>query len=154
MKRDEALATLVIFLFGTVTAALSLRMSIGTFRAAGPGLFPLCLGILLMVLSGLYLLNHFLGEGKTREKKEPPARTPGAAKQMVLFLGAMALATLLFNRFGYPLAAFLLMGALLRILGVRRWGLNLFLSLVTAGLSYFLFVQWLKTPLPKGWIGL
>jgi hypothetical protein len=44
--------------------------------------------------------------------------------------------------------------ALLRILGVKRWRLNLPLSFITAAVCYFLFVQWLKIPLPKGWVGL
>jgi hypothetical protein len=44
--------------------------------------------------------------------------------------------------------------ALLRILGVKRWRFNLPLSFITAAVCYFLFVQWLKIPLPKGWIGL
>jgi putative tricarboxylic transport membrane protein len=154
LKRDEVLATLVIFLFGAVTAVLSLRMRIGTFRTAGPGLFPLCLGILLMVLSALYLSRFFLQKGKTGGKQEALAKAPGAAKQMVLFLSAITLAILFFNRLGYPLVAFLLMVALLRVLGMKRFGFNLLLSLVTAGVSYFLFVRWLNIPLPKGWIGL
>jgi len=51
LNRDEALGGVVLFFFGVVTVLLSLRMPIGTFRAAGTGLFPFCLGILLMVLS-------------------------------------------------------------------------------------------------------
>jgi hypothetical protein len=66
----------------------------------------------------------------------------------------MVLITLFFNQLGYPLSAFLLMALLLRILGVKKWAINLPLSFVTAAISYFLFVQWLKIPLPKGWIGL
>jgi hypothetical protein len=73
---------------------------------------------------------------------------------MILFLATIALATLLFNQLGYPLISFLLMLGLLRILGMKRWSVVLPLSLVTAVISYFLFVQWLQIPLPKGWIGL
>jgi hypothetical protein len=73
---------------------------------------------------------------------------------MIFFLGTMVLATLFFNQLGYPLISFLLMLGLLRILGMKKWSLNISLSFVTAVVSYFLFVQWLKIPLPKGWIGL
>jgi hypothetical protein len=66
----------------------------------------------------------------------------------------MVLATLFFNTLGYPLVAFLLMSARLRILGMKRWILSILISLVTAVGSYFLFVQWLQVPLPKGWPGL
>ncbi len=79
---------------------------------------------------------------------------PGSAKQLIFFFGTMVLATLFFNTFGYPLVSFFLMLVLLRILGMKRWGLNIVISGVTAVASYFLFVQWLQIPLPKGWIGL
>jgi hypothetical protein len=54
MNRDEIVVGTVIFLFGVITTFLSLRMPIGTFRAGGTGLFPLCLGIILMILSGAF----------------------------------------------------------------------------------------------------
>jgi hypothetical protein len=66
----------------------------------------------------------------------------------------VVLATTFLNKLGYPLTSFLLMMALLRSLGVKKWIFNLILSLMTAGASYFLFVQWLKIPMPKGWIGI
>ena len=145
---------IVIFIFGAITAFLSLRMSIGTFRMAGTGMFPLCLGILLMILSAAFILKQFAQHKKMGTQKETVIKTPEATKQLILFLGTLSLATLFFNKLGYPLVSFLLMVALLRILGVKRWIFNILLSLITAGVSYFLFVQWLKIPLPKGWIGL
>ena len=155
MKRDEAIGGMVLLLFGMVTIILALRMPIGTFRAAGTGLFPLLLGIILMILSGLFLLNLLLRKERELEKKEAPvAATPRSLKPVILFLGIMALATLFFNYLGYPLIAFLLMVALLKILGVKRWAHNILLSFITSLTSYFLFIQWLKIPLPKGWIGI
>ncbi len=143
----------MIFLFGAVTTLLSLDMPIGTFRKSGTGMFPLILGILLMFLSGLFLLRLFLKTQAVREKSST-APILGSSKTLILFFGTMVLVTLLFNRLGYPLSSFLLMLALLRILGVKRWRFNLPLSFITAAVCYFLFVQWLKIPLPKGWIGL
>ena len=154
MNRDEIIVGVVIFLFGGITAILSLRMPIGTFRMAGTGMFPLFLGILLMVLSGIFILKTFLRGEKGKTEKEASIKSSESPIQLILFLGAMALATLFFNQLGYPLISFLLMVALLRILGMKRWGLNLLISVVTAVGSYFLFVKWLDIPMPKGWIGL
>jgi len=154
MNRDEIVVGIVIFLFGAVTAVLSLRMPIGTFRIAGTGMFPLFLGILLMILSVAFILKIFF-QGKAAEvKKEPSPESSESPLQMILFLGTMALATLFFNKLGYPLVSFLLMLSLLRILGIKRWGLNILISVVTAVGSYLLFVKWLDIPMPKGWIGL
>ncbi len=108
-----------------------------------------------MILSGLFLLKLFLVKAKGAEKRNPPAETmSGSMMPVALFLGMMGLATLFLNSLGYPLITFLLMAALLRILGMKRWPANIVLSLATAAASYFLFVQWLKIPLPKGWLGI
>lgn len=154
MKRDEVIVGVVIFLFGAVTTFLSLKMPIGTFRMAGTGMFPLILGILLMILSGGFVLKIFFQGQKGQVKKEASIESSESPIKLILFLGTMALATLFFNQLGYPLISFLLMLALLRILGIKRWGLNILISIVTAVGSYFLFVKWLDIPMPKGWIGL
>jgi len=155
LKRDEGIGGVILFLFGGITVLLSLRMPIGTFRAAGTGLFPLLLGIILMILSSLFLLNLLLRKERELERKEAPVEaTPRSFRPVIFFLGMMALAALFFNSLGYPLIAFLLMVALLKILGMKRWPINIFLSLATAAASYFLFVQWLKIPLPKGLLGI
>lgn len=153
MNRHEAIGAGVLFLFGAATAVLSLRMSMGTFRNAGSGMFPFCLGILLMILSTLFLLNMYLKRTKRSDQKSMGGG-PVSVKQILLFFGAIVLATLFFNRLGYPLMSFLLLLALLRVLGMKRWPVILLLSFATAVATYFLFVQWLKIPLPQGWIGI
>ena len=154
LNRDEIVGGIVIFLFGGVTTLLSLKMPIGTFRMAGTGMFPLLLGILLMFLSCIFLLKLFYQGKKTTVRRDSVAEVRGSPIQLILFFGTMVLATAFFNQLGYPLSSFLLMVALLRILGVKRWRLNLPLSFITAVVCYFLFVQWLQIPLPKGWIGI
>jgi putative tricarboxylic transport membrane protein len=154
MNRDEIIVGIVIFIFGGITSVLSLQMPIGTYRMAGTGMFPLILGILLMILSSAFILKNVLQGKKEQVKKEASPKSTGSIKQLILFLSSMVLATLFFNSLGYPLTSFLLMVALLRILEIKRWGLNILISAVAAAGSYFLFVKWLSIPLPKGWIGL
>jgi hypothetical protein len=154
MTRGEMIEGGVLFLCGGVTVVLSLQMPIGTFRMAGAGLFPLCLGILLMILALLFLLNLLFGKRATPQAPEPAAETPANAKQVMLFLGITAVATLCLGFLGYPVFCFLLMLLLLWILGIRKPALLLGLSLLTAVGAYLLFVRFLKIPLPKGLIGL
>jgi hypothetical protein len=154
MKRNDLIEGVLLFLCGGITSMLSLQMPIGTFRMAGSGLFPLSLGIALMFLALLYLANLLLQKDAKRQSIKAEAASPGAAGQMMLFLGASALATLCLNILGYPLTSFLLMLSLLAILGVRQPALLVTLPLLTAAGSYLLFVQFLRIPLPKGLIGL
>ena len=153
LKRDEIIAGMVIFIFGGVIAVLSLRMPIGIFRMPGTGMFPLILGILLMFLSCIFLLKLLYQYKKTTARRDSAAER-GSPVQLILFFGTMVLATAFFNQLGYLLTSFLLLVVLLRTLGMKQWFNNIFLSLISAVASYFLFVQWLKIPLPKGWIGL
>jgi len=154
LKKDEAIVGIAIFLFGLLTTALSLGMPIGTFRMAGTGMFPLFLGILLMILSGVFVLRVFFQGKEKQVRKEASVESSESPVQLILFLGTMVLATLFFSRLGYPLTSFLLVLGLLRTLGIKRWGLNILISLVTAAGSYFLFVKWLDIPMPKGWLGI
>lgn len=153
MNRDEVIGGTLIFLFGAATVYFSLRMPIGTFRAAGSGLFPLGLGILLMGLSMIPVIKSWVA-GKPVAEKRQHHGVPRSLKQVLLFAGTIALAILLLRELGYPLVSFLLLLALLRILGVRRWASSVSLSFFTAIGAYILFVVWLQIPLPKGWIGL
>jgi len=154
MKRREILGGCVIFLFGAVTAILSVQMPLGTFRAAGSGLFPLCLGILLMMLSAAFLVKVLWSPRELARMDASDMEGAGSARPVVAFLAATALATLLLNALGYLIVSFLLMAALLRILGSQRWALNLTVSLLTAACSHTLFVYLLKVPLPKGFLGI
>lgn len=154
MNRDEVIGGAIIFLFGGVTLILSLGMPLGTFRMAGPGLFPLCLGIILMILATIFLINTKYRKKSTTEKPEDMVPTPRSTRQMLLFLGATTIAVACFNTLGFPLTSFLLMVLLLRSLGIKRWPFLMIMSLATAVGSYILFVQILKIPLPKGLLGI
>ena len=153
MKASDATGGVLLFFFGAITAFLSLRMPVGTFRAAGTGLFPLCLGLLLMALAGIFLLNLRVQAPPQPQRDAGTHAAPESQKQMLLFLGAIILATLLLDPLGYPLSALLLLVALLRILGVRQWRTNFLISGITTGVAYLVFVHWLNIPLPMGWLG-
>ncbi len=153
MNRKDAFGGLILLLFGLLTVVLSFQMSISTFRAPGSGLFPLGLGLLLMLLAGCYLGGLY---ARRAAQPNPPATEAWVTRggRLPAFLAAMAAATLLLAPLGFPLTAFLLMVALLKTLDMKGWIAILGLSLGTALASHLLFVQWLQIPLPKGWLGL
>jgi len=68
-------------------------------------------------------------------------------------MGAVVVAIALLSTLGYPLTSFLLMLALLRVLGVRKPHVAGSIALGSAVACYFVFVQWLKIPLPSGVLG-
>lgn len=153
-RRDEIVVGLVIFLFGAITVFFSFKMPIGTFRMPGTGMFPLLLGILLMFLSSFFILKIFYQTKKFIIIRSLASEVYGFPIRLVIFYGTIVFVIAFFKKLGYPLTSFLLMSILLRTLGNKNWAFIILLSLVTVILSYLLFVQWLKIPLPKGWVGL
>ena len=154
MNRKDALGGVFIFSFGLLTAYLSARMPIGSFRLPGPGMFPLCLGLLLVVLSTIFTVGLFF---RDRRMKGEDAQSPVAVtslKQVVGFMGTIAAATVLLGVLGYAPTAFLLILTLLQLLGWKAWRRNVLIALPASVFSHFLFVEWLKIPFPQGWFGI
>ncbi len=143
----------LLLLLGGVTALASLQLPLGTLHRPGSGFFPLILGVLLMVLAAGHLAQTW-GSTSGWMSAAPASVGWGSVGRVLLFLGAIALATALLEPLGFPLMAFLLMVALLEILGVRRRRDSVLIALCTAIAAYVLFVHWLQIPLPRGWIGL
>jgi len=146
-------AGVLVFLFGGITMLLALQLPLGTLRAPGSGLFPLLLGLILMGLAACHLLQLSLAKSKPTTGPEGQRGPAGSARRVLLFMGAVGIATALLEPLGYPLVSFLLMLALLRLLGMRAWQSSLVIAVVTTGASYLLFVRWLQIPLPAGWFG-
>jgi len=154
MNRSDACGGVLIFLFGALTVYLSLKMPIGTFRAAGPGLFPLCLGLLLVVLSAAFTLAVVLRLRRAERREGEASGGSGSAKPVLGFMAAIAFAAGLLEHIGYAPTAFIVVMALLQILGGRYWRRNLFISIAASAISHFLFVKWLQIPFPQGVLGL
>ncbi|MBI5579287.1 MAG: tripartite tricarboxylate transporter TctB family protein [Deltaproteobacteria bacterium] len=154
MYRNDALGGALIFLFGALTVYLSLKMPLGTFRAAGPGLFPLCLGILLLVLSSIFTLATGLRLRQDERREGKPAEGTGSVKPVLGFMAVIAFAAGFLEHLGYAPTASIVVMALLQILGGSYWRRNLVISLAAGAVSHFLFVRWLQIPFPQGVLGL
>ena len=152
MKKRFEIEGVAIFFFGVLTAVFALQMPVGTFRAAGSGLFPLCLGMLLMGLSGIWIMKSLINP--VSEKSEADPSVSGSTIQIICYLGVIILAVLLLRFIGYLLFCAFLMLLLLIVLGIKSPTRAMLLAISTAIASYLLFVRWLQVPLPKGWLGL
>jgi putative tricarboxylic transport membrane protein len=151
-------AVIAVLVFAAATVVASLSLPIGTLRAPGSGLFPLLLGILLAVLSaaqGVSVYRARLRQPQPSIRSEAPAApwfTEGT-RRVLLFLGAVALAIALLPMIGYALTSFLMMLAMLRIVGGASWLTSGSISIATAIACYLVFVRALHIPLPTGLVG-
>ena len=171
MKRSELVVGAFLFLFGALTSVYSLKLNVGTINEIGTGFFPLSLGILLMVLSSVYLAQIVLRLRKVALKEKTqgsPEVAPAAigaktsifskigrpAVNVIALAGSMIFFALFLNTLGYPLCTFLMLIVLLRVLGLKNWIAILIIAVISAAGSWLLFAKLLKILLPQGFIGL
>ena len=142
-----------LFVFGALTAALSLQLPLGAPRMPGTGLFPLALGLALMALAAGHGIQLYLARPKAAAPEIPAApEADGATRRVALFVAGVIAAVALLQPLGYLLSGFLLMLVLLQILGLRPWYASATISLASAAACYVVFVRWLQIPLPSGWL--
>lgn len=148
-------AAISLFVFGAITAALSLQLPLGAPRMPGSGFFPLVLGLALMALAAGHGVQLYLARAKAAALQAPSAPAApegdGATRRVALFVAGVIAAVVLLKPLGYALSSFLLMLVLLQILGIRRWYTSVAIALVSAAVCYVVFVRWLSIPLPSGW---
>jgi len=118
----------------------------GSLGNPGPGFLPFWVGVALATMS----LTLIVGSLLDREKPGVQAAEGIQRQHVAWMVGGLLLYTLLLETVGYPVTTFLLLSALVKILGQRGWYTVLgFSALATAG-SYALFGLWLGVPLPWG----
>jgi len=127
----------------------SLRLGFGTFHKPGPGFMPLLTGCLLTLLGLLLTLLHI------RKHSIESGDKNGVSLKSFWGKGAFSLAAsflyvFLLDPLGFVLATFLLIFSLLKIMGTRKWVTPILISIVTVGVSYFIFEVWLRINFPKG----
>ena len=137
------LAPLLVFVGGLVYTGGALRYQAGTLATPGPGLFPVSVGVLILVASGFSLLAEYA-------RPSPPLEALGQDwwKVPAMCAAIWAFAALL-KPAGYLIASAVLCGLLVFILGRRPWWVALGIGLATAAVTYYFF-SLLGVPLPAG----
>ena len=137
------LVPLLLFAAGLLYTYGALSYEVGTLAAPKAGMFPLGVGVLLLVATGSRVLQEYA-------RPSPPPEAPGQEwrRLSAICLGIGAFIALL-KPAGYLIASAILCGALLRVLGQRPWWATAGIALAAAALSYFVF-SFLGVPLPMG----
>jgi hypothetical protein len=114
----------------------------------------LCLGLLLVVLSSIFTLTTLMRLRRDKRREGKISGNTGSVKPVLGFMAVIAFAAGFLEDLGYAPTAFIVVMALLQILGGRYWRRNLLIALAAGAVSHFLFVRWLQIPFPQGVLGL
>ena len=140
----------VVNLFWLALAALSAvgawRLEVGTLHSPGAGFLPFYAAILFGVLAFVSLLQDL------KDMVGPASEIWGGVRwaRWITMAASLFIYTAVLEWLGFPLATFLLMLALFRLLEPYRWTTVLFFSLATMGSAYLFFVVLLDSRLPRG----
>jgi putative tricarboxylic transport membrane protein len=141
-KPGDIVIGLCFLAIGIAFTASSVKLKIGVPTEPQPGFFPFIDGIILIVLSALFLFQAW--RGKTGDSPAFGKVGGPAIVVLTLILYAATLETL-----GYIITTVLLSAVVLKVMETKFWVLVL-VSLILPAVSYLLFDRLLGVTLPRG----
>ncbi len=145
MKARVGIGTIFLAL-GIFVSHQAIQLSLGRPSRPGPGFVAFGLGLILTVLSFLYLMQV----SRTKSEDQPrPSRV--GRNRTLMAVGLLCLCAALLNPLGYLICTFLLFGIWLGLIEQKKWYLTLpiaFLALVAVYFFNYLF----SVQLPKGFL--
>ncbi len=142
---------------GVIYESMALNMPRGSLAYPGPGLFPMLVGGFVIATALGCLLQEIVPRLRTRKPAAsslPDGNADAAEERNVsktVQLTALMIGYIfLLKPLGFPLAICAFLALAIRIFGYRKWLPTLAMAALISGISYVLFVVWLKVPLPVG----
>lgn len=140
----SGVASLLIAVFVLVS---SLHLGVGVLPDPGPG-FVLFWSAVGLALLSLVLLGAALF-GKEEAGRPPDSMNRAERRNAAIVVAVLIVYCGLLPKLGYSISTFLLMAVLFGLGRMKPWLIALS-SLSAVLLSYYLFAQLLRTPLPRG----
>jgi hypothetical protein len=158
-SRKGVESSLALLLFGVIFLLYGLKYPLDQWANPGPGVFPLSVGAVLVILAA-WLLVQELRKPKSRGAKENDERSRKSIKAFIqgkrgesepVFMIVVFIVYLLMVRWvGFFVSNFLFVIASSRLMGAKSWRKPIALSAGINLFCYFLFVVWIKLSFPRG----
>ena len=149
-NRDTASGLFCVGL-GIVFCIGAVGYGVGSPLKPGPGLYPLIIGIIFIVLA-LGLMGSSVKKGEVKKESIFP-RGVTLRMSAVSLMGLVGYGVFV-DTLGYLLTTFLFMVIQLRFVGSQKWVTVFTAAFLSTVLSYILFVSLLKSQFPTGILGI
>ncbi|WHH61018.1 tripartite tricarboxylate transporter TctB family protein [Petroclostridium sp. X23] len=149
MKRDTVLSIFFLLIGFFIWFAIPYQIEDTGITVMGPRFFPKVLSIMLVVVSGLFLVQNILAGKKQGKEKEDKGEIKDIKSELnVLILFALMIAYVyLMPIWGFIISTIVVIGAVVYFLGTRKWYMYLiFIAIVL--LVYYVFQELLYVQLP------
>jgi putative tricarboxylic transport membrane protein len=158
--RKDCRSSVILLVIGAGYLWYALRYPVETLENPGPGVFPVAVGLLLVVLSALQLVQvgrRLLLVARTDRAPGSPSACPTDQPNRAeigrapwLMVGVLVLYLFVVTWIGFLTCTFALVLTCSKLMGTRSWGRAVSLAGGVVLVCYFLFSVWLKVPLPTG----
>ena len=146
----DRIAGIFFLLIGVFFAFYARSVEIGTWNEPGPGFLPFWAGITIGIMSLALLLQNLKKKGPVRPSFFPEA---GSWKRVLITFMALIVYNLIFDYLGFALTTFLFVGFLVKFIFPQNWARTLIVAVSAAVIARLLFINFLETQLPKGFLG-
>ncbi len=157
--RKEIASSIVLFLFGVGLLVYDLKYPLDTWANPGPGVFPLIVGVALVVLAARQAIRG-LRKTKSRETEEKPREGTGSLAEFfpnnrsetkaLVMIGVFVIYLIMVKWAGFFVSTFVFVIISSRLMGALNWSGPIALSLGIDLFCYGLFEIWLKLSFPRG----
>jgi putative tricarboxylic transport membrane protein len=151
MGRADRISGIFWLLFAIFVNIESYRLGLGTLHRPGPGFLFFWASIALGLMSLVILIRAW----SSKKAGEPEVSIFGKQNtlKILLVLISVFLYAIFMETVGFIPVTLLLFIFLLGIIEKKRWFLTVFVSIVVTVIAYLIFEVWLRSQLPKGFLG-
>ena len=154
LNRQVMIEGLVVFGLGILSIIEGIRLTvmerIQMYDVLGPGNYNIGVGILLIIVSLVYLASFRQERKDKKETDEADIQKNQFRKKMIAMFAILAVYITLIYFVGYLLATLVFFFLINRVVGFRSWLLNGGMSIGISVVFYLVFVHELDMMFPKG----
>jgi len=147
-NRVSAIFFLFVGIFFTLYAR---KVEIGTWTEPGPGFLPFWAGLTLTVMSIALLIGSYAK--KTWQARSSFFPQPDSWKRVLATFLSLVVYNILLTIFGFTTTTFLFLLFLVKFIFPQTWKRTLTVSICGSLFARLLFINFLETQLPKGFLG-
>jgi len=148
-RRADIVVGCGIALFGIFIIYASTLITGGAEHRLPPETFPMVVGFLMLFCGSGLALKSWSIRGVDLAIHWPDGQ---GVRTILITLASVACYIILLNPLGLPLASFLYIAFSIWYLNRSKWLLAIVISLITAAISYYLFIRLLALSFPAGFL--
>ena len=158
LQSHNRIAAIFFLAVGVFFALYARNVEIGTWTEPGPGFLPFWAGVTLAVMSIALFLASYAGRRWREENRAAASRPPffrqsDSWKRVLYTFSALIAYNLLLTSLGFTIMTFLFIAFLVKFIFPQSWRRTLVVAVLGSVCARLLFVNFLETQLPRGFLG-